>query len=87
MLLTEETLAKLKDVINETLDARDAITAHTHSDHHRFVEELIEREHRRMERNERIRQQVIGWGLISAITGAGYGAYHLFVEFVRKVTH
>jgi len=80
-------VSELKEAINEVLDERDAFDGRTHSDHHRFVEEWIEERKRKEERYERLRQQVIGWGIITVLTGVGYGSYHLFVEFVKKVTH
>lgn len=85
--MTEEQILRLREIINETLDERDAFSGRTHSDHHRFVEELIEREKRKQERRERIRQQVIGWGVISALSGFGVLVYNAFVEFIKRASH
>ena len=78
---------ELKKAINEILDERDAFDGRTHSDHHHFVEEMIAERKRKEERRERLRQQVVGWGIISTLSAMGYGTYHMFIEFVKKVSH
>lgn len=85
--MTEGEILRLREIINETLDDRDAFSGRTHSDHHRFVEEMIERERRKVERREKVRQQVLGWGAITVITGIGIGAYQLLVDLIKKVSH
>lgn len=85
--MTEEQIIKLREIINETLDERDAFSGRTHSDHHRFVEEMIERERRKVERRERLRQQVAGWAIITVLTGIGISVYQLFVDFVKRLSH
>ena len=77
----------LRTVINEILDERDSFSGRTHSDHHRFVEEMIARERRKVERRERLRQQVAGWAIITALTGLGVGVYQMFVDLVKRLSH
>lgn len=68
----------LIDAINQVLDERQRIEAALHEKHHQFIDELLEDRRIKRERNERIRQQIIGWGIITVLSGIGYGAYQLF---------
>lgn len=77
----------LKTAINEILDERDGFNGRTHADHHRFVAELIDERKKSKERRERLRQQVIGWGAITFLSGVGYSFYQVFVELVKKASH
>jgi len=42
-----------------------------HREHHEYIEVLLAREKRRMERVEKIKANVGGWGVIVALTGLG----------------
>jgi len=77
----------LKEALTEIFDERTVYDNQTHSDHHQFVGQLIEEAKRKRERRERLRQQVTGWGAITFLSGLGIGAYHLFVDFIKKVSH
>ncbi len=65
-------------LFNATLDGRDRIDAVTHKVHHdQYAADLDERKIKR-ERWETIRRQVMGWGIIVALTTIGTAAYKLF---------
>lgn len=78
---------ELKTAIHEVLDERNSIDKEKHTVHHRYVDELITCQKKKREARERIKQQVMGWGIITALSGIGFGAYHLAVEWLKKVTH
>ena len=59
---------------------REALSADPqHIAHHAFIAELIEARRQRRERWEAIRRQVVGWALISLLSGAGLTAYQGYV--------
>lgn len=65
------------DAVNEVLDSRQDKNIE-HKEHHAFIRMLIEERRRRQDRWEKIRTQLWGWAIISAIAsflGAlGYAA-------------
>lgn len=75
--------AKLAEILGRVLDERRVIDAETHASDHAFVQMLKERERRRIERVERVRQHVIGWGVISAIGTAGFALWQWFLATVK----
>lgn len=77
---------EIKQAIIDAFDERDTY-GHAHSDHHRFIEEMIAERQMKRQRLERVRQQVIGWGIITLLSGIGVGTYHLFIEFINKASH
>ena len=50
-----------------------------HREQHAFLTELIDEFRRRRERNEKIKAQVGGWAIITALSGLGTAAYHGFL--------
>lgn len=56
-----------KRLVHEVLDERDSIDKETHQDHHRFVAHMIDRRDRANRSREKIRNNVIGWGIVIAI--------------------
>ena len=74
--MEEQTLTRdeLVSAIREALSADPR-----HLAHHAFVAELIEARRQRRERWEAIRRQVVGWALISLLSGAGLTAYQGYV--------
>jgi hypothetical protein len=82
--VTELTAEDVARVVAEVMDARARIDAATHAKHQEFIAEWIEEERERRRRREAIRQQVIGWGIITVLGGVGYAAYHGFVFLVAK---
>lgn len=83
--LTQE---QLEEVLTRVLDARKKIDDERHSAHHEYVARLIERDAKREEFKERVRQQVVGWGVIVALGGflstVGYAGYHWVIEIAQK---
>lgn len=67
--MNEETLKK---ALTEVLEDRRRIDQDTHSTHHEYVSRLIERDKRRSEMWSRVRGHVIGWGIITSVTGLVY---------------
>lgn len=51
------------------------IDAETHARHHQVFETWLERENRRAEFREKVRQQVGGWVAISILSAIGYFAW------------
>ena len=52
------------------------IDAQTHSEQHQFISEWIEEVKRKRERHEKIKTQVMGWGIVSVLGSIGTGMYH-----------
>lgn len=49
-----------------------------HREHHALIAEMLEEMKRKRERNEKIKAQVGGWAIITALSGIGTGAYQAF---------
>ena len=73
----------ITEAVNEVLTARRSIDETSHFEHHNYVGALIERERKRTERNEKIKTQVIGWGVVTAIGGIGYAIWEAVKASVR----
>lgn len=63
---------EIKEAFREVLEEEGA-----YSDHREFVEHLMEKQKRRDARWEKIKTQVVGWSIISALTfiGTAVGQY------------
>jgi len=75
---------ELKKALEEVLDARAPVDKETHIKHHEFVDILIEERQKKKERNEKIKTQVIGWGILAILSGIGTALYHWFSHFVQN---
>jgi hypothetical protein len=71
---------ELLDTFNEVLSARSRINNDIHTEHHDFIQILIEREERKKERWEKVKTQVLGWGIIGMIGAMGSAVYHHFFK-------
>lgn len=78
-------MEELKRAINEVLDERGRIDAETHHIHHDYVAQLIERERMRKERNEKVRTHVIGWGMVTALSGLVYLIFEGFKDWIKLI--
>ncbi len=65
---------------NLALDKRNRLDGETHHHHHEFIAELIEARKVKRERWEKIRIQVMGWGIVAALGSIGTAVYHTFVK-------
>jgi hypothetical protein len=50
-----------------------------HREHHQLIGEMIAEMKRKRERHEKIKAQVGGWAIITALSGIGTGAYQAFL--------
>lgn len=62
----------LKDAIKEALIEHRSIDAATHAMHHDFVADMIERRRRRLDRWEKVRVHIYGWGAVTLLGAAIY---------------
>ena len=87
--MTGVTTDQIEEVFTRVLDARKKIDDERHAKHHNYVEILIERDRRRQELKDKVRQQVVGWGVIMTVTGflgmVGYSTYHWIAEIANRV--
>lgn len=74
----------LKKVLEEVLDARAPVDKETHIKHHAFIDILLEEREKSKARNEKIKTQVIGWGVVVVLSGIGTAIYQWFEHFVRN---
>lgn len=56
-----------------------------HRAHHDFIEQMIEKEKRRIERWETVKRQVIGWAIIAMLAALGKAGYHLWDWAIQHV--
>ena len=80
--LTEEDVGALADALHAR--APVSIAAEQHVEHHAFLESWIAKEKRKQELYEKVKANVMGWGIVSLIltTIGGLGAAAL--EFFRS---
>lgn len=79
-VMDEETLVR---TLSKVLDERNRIDSETHRSHHDYVSRLIDRDKKRSEMWHRVKGHVIGWGLVSGITGFIYLLGDTMRELVR----
>jgi len=70
----------LKELFNTVLDERDALDAHTHRQHHDYIDTLIIETETKRDRKEAIIRQVCGWGVISLLIAIGTAVYNFFIR-------
>jgi len=74
----------IKTAIHDAISECTFIDFETHTAHHQFVNEMIERRQRRQQLYDKVRQHVIGWGALSVITGLGALIYQAIISFVQR---
>ncbi len=72
----EEFVQELAEAIKERFGT--ALSEEEHVEHHTFIRLMIEREKRRTEFWDKIKERVGGWVIISALSAIGSGVYHFF---------
>lgn len=70
--------------IDETLARRRSIDEETHRQDHEFLKTWREREMRKRDSREKVREQVVGWSIITMLSGVGYAAYRGAVNLLHK---
>lgn len=66
----------VKEALAELLDERNRVDSVTHQKHHAYIEIQIEKEEKRKRRCEKIKTQVMGWGIIAILGGIGTAVYN-----------
>ena len=74
---------EFREVIDEALNSRAPVDKDTHIKHHQFIDVLLEEHEQKKQRNEKIKTQVIGWGILAVLSGIGTAIYHWFEHFVQ----
>lgn len=69
MALSESEKDELAERFALELDKRRNVSESQHKEHHAFIQQWIDKEKRRLELLEKVKAQVIGWGVISALVG------------------
>lgn len=54
-----------------------------HREHHEFIREYIEERRIKRERAEKIKTQVMGWGVVTLLGSIGTGFYHS-IQFLKE---
>ncbi|MEC5163739.1 hypothetical protein [Janthinobacterium sp. CG_S6] len=63
--------------------AAQSIPDDMHREHHAYLVEVIDEKRRKRERAEKIKAQVGGWAIITALSGLGTAAYQGF-NWIRE---
>lgn len=74
---------ELKVIFNDVLDTRRGIDGEQHREDHEFIKILKEREMARQQRIERLKTQVIGFGMITAIGGVLSAVGYAVMQWVQ----
>lgn len=76
---------QVKQAVHEALDERDGLDRHTHRSHHDYIQRWIERdmekERRRKDSHDKIRNTLIG-GLLLMIIGSAIAGLYRIGSFV-----
>ena len=62
--------------------SRLTVSEEMHYEHHEFIREWIEERKRKREWRDKVKAQVGGWAIISALSGIGTGAWTTF-QYLR----
>ncbi len=71
------------DISALTAAMQAGLSPEEHADHHATFRTWIERENRKAERNEKIKAQVGGWGIVTVLSGIGYAVF----EGAKQILH
>lgn len=74
---------ELKRLLHDVLTEYKAINDEVHAAHHAFIEMMITREERRVQRWESIKTQVGGWSIILILGFIGKTMWTFFRETIR----
>lgn len=69
---------ELVEALQEALNSKRVINDEAHKIHHQFIEMMIKKEERRIERWEKIKAQTWAWGIISVLGIIGTAVYKTF---------
>ena len=79
--MSDITKDELKEVLDSALSDIGWVDQKTHEEHHEFVRMLIKKEERKKERWEKVKTQVLGWGIVALIGAVGtWVATHIKFE-------
>lgn len=71
-------VSEIAQAIREELSSL-TVPEEMHREHHEFIREYIEERKVKRERAEKIKTQVMGWGLVTVLGSIGTGVYHTFL--------
>ncbi|MCR4307669.1 MAG: hypothetical protein NUV80_03840 [Candidatus Berkelbacteria bacterium] len=66
---------ELKKALHDVLDERARTYEERHDKHHEFIDILIAEKRAKVMRMEKIKTHIIGWSVITGISGAGYAIW------------
>ena len=75
-------VASIATAVREEL-AGLTVPENMHREHHEFIKTWIEERRTRRERNEKIKAQVAGWGIVTLLGSIGTAAYQSF-QYLRE---
>lgn len=71
------------EAIHQAIDER-SIIPESHKEHHAYIQMCIDRESRRREMWDKIKAQVLGWGIVAAIGFIGHAVWDYLQHHVQK---
>lgn len=74
---------ELKRLLHDVLTEYKAINDEVHASHHAFIEMMIKKEERKVQRWETIKTQVGGWGIILVLAFIGKTMWFFFREMIK----
>jgi len=77
-----DTTEIVKQAVHAALNERTDLKVHNL--HHEWINEQIAEQHRKREQREKIKTHVIGWGVITAISGFGYAIWEVGKKVLGK---
>ena len=77
--------SEIVEAFKKALEEHEGAYTPEHRSHHDYVSRLIDRDERRDQFRQKVKQQVIGWGVITFLSGVGLAAYQLFELWIKRV--
>lgn len=71
------------DISALTAAMQAGLSPEEHADHHATFRTWIERENRKAEFRDKVKAQVGGWGVVTALTAVGYAAWEGFLRILK----
>lgn len=75
-------VSSIEEEVRE-IKSKMTVEPELHVKHHAAVQRFIEREDAAQARREKVKAHVIGWSVVTVITGVGYAVGYTVLEFVR----
>ena len=80
---------ELKEIVNTAVEnvtkTFGTMDKATHADHHQFIKELIDERRRKTIFKSKIKEQVVGWGIVVFLGAVGTFVWHAVMDALKAI--